>query len=209
MIREAWFDILITVGLREQHRWLASLPARVKRIANFGCWSGCEPFALMWTLDASEVMVVEKEEEYIEELNNQFEIVSHRFPESLQGRVINSICRDMTQPIPELIEGYFDLAYCENVLYNLPIQRGSDALERGIWQMIRVVKPDGFIVAIEPKIGAQFETQSCDFFGKEISLPVRISEPEDISHLFSSGGHRKLVISGCPPYSYCYQKKVH
>ena len=206
MIRDAWFDSLRTVGLREQHGWLAQLPARVERIANFGCWSGCEPFALMWILDASEVMVVEKEEKYIEELNNQFEIVNHRYPESLQGRAINSVCCDMTQPIPELTDGYFDLAYCENVLYTLPIQGGLDALERGIRQMIRVVKPNGFVVAVEPKFGAKFETQRCDALGIDISLPVRISEPEDMSHLFSSSGLRKLGVPGYPPYTYCYQK---
>jgi len=112
----------------------------------------------------------------------------------------------MTQPIPELMDGYFDLAYCENVLYNLPIQGGSGAVEKGIQQMIRVVKPNGFIVAVEPKFGAEFEMQSCNFLGIEMPLPVRISDPVDMSHLFSSVGHNKIYVPGCPPYTYCYQK---
>lgn len=206
MTHESWFDSLIVVGLREHHSWLADLPSRVDRIANFGCWSGGEPFALMWILDAKELMVVEKEDKSIEELRKQIQIVRLRYPESLQGRVINYVCRDMTKPIPELPDRYFDLAYCEDVLYSLPLQGGAEALERGIMQMIRVVKPNGFIIAVEPKFGAKFNSQKSEVLGINISLPVRISEPKDMSDLFSSKGLWKLEIPSCPPYTYCYQK---
>jgi SAM-dependent methyltransferase len=206
MTRESWFDSLTTVGLLKHHSWLANLPSRVERIANFGCWSGSEPFALMWILDATEVMVVEIEEKFIGELREQIEIVSHRYPESLQGRAINYVCRDMTGALPKLPDRHFDLAYCEDVLYTLPIQRDSGALERGILQMIRVVKPNGFVIAVEPKFGAEFQTQKSEILGIDISLPVPITEPKDMSDLFSSKGLRKLEIPGCPPYTYCYQK---
>jgi hypothetical protein len=197
MIKEAWFDILTKVGLRNHHSWLVNLPSQIERIANFGCWSGCEPFALLWTLNAKEVMVVEKERDHIEELCNQLDIVSHRYPESLQGRMINYVCRDMTTSLPELPDKYYDLAYCEEVLYTL--QENKDALVRGIEQMIRVVRPSGFIVAVESKLGAQFEIME--------SLPVRISETKDMSELFSSRGLEKVEILGCPPFTYCYRKR--
>jgi SAM-dependent methyltransferase len=204
MIHESWFDCLTKVGLRQQHLWLTNLPSQVERIANFGCWSGGEPFALLWTLDANEVMVVEMMEEYIGTLREQIEIVTIRNPESLQGRNVNYVCRDMTSHLPELATGYFDLAYCEDVLYTLPIQGDLEALERGILQMIRVVKPNGFIIAVESKFGAEFETRKV--LGVDMAIPIRKSEPKDMSPFFASKGLKKLEILGCPPYTYCYQK---
>jgi SAM-dependent methyltransferase len=206
MIQESWFDSLTVAGLRQYYSWLRNLPSPVGRIANFGCWSGSEPFALMWTLDAKEVMVVEIDDQFIKTLNEQTEIVTIRYPESLQDRVVNHVCRDMTNHLPELADGYFDLAYCEDVLYTLPLRDGSEALERGILQMIRVVKPNGFIIAVEPKFGAEFETRKV--LGVDMHVPIRISEPKDMSSLFSSKGLRKLDIPSCPPYTYCYQRNV-
>lgn len=110
----------------------------------------------------------------------------------------------MTSHLPELANGYFDLAYCEDVLYTLPIQGGLEALERGILQMIRVVKPNGFIIAVESKFGAEFETLKV--LGVDMSIPIRKSEPKDMSPFFASKGLKKLEIQGCPPHTYCYQK---
>jgi SAM-dependent methyltransferase len=204
MIKESWFDSLTVVGLRGQHSWLANLPSRVERIANFGCWSGSEPFALIWTLDAIEVMVVEKEEKNLNELVEQIDIVKHRCPESLQERTLEYVCRDMTEHLPELPDQYFDLAYCEDVLYILQLHGGAKAVERGISQMIRVVKPNGFIVAVESKFDAKFETRKV--LGVDMAVPIRLSEPKDMSSLFVSKGLRKLEIPSCPSYTYCYQR---
>ena len=203
MIQESWFDCLkmpTIFGLREDYSWLGNLPSRIERIANFGCYSCVEPFKLIWTLDAKEVMVVDIEERNIEELHNKEDIIKQRIPESLQERKIKCVCGDMTTPLPELLDQYYDLAYCEDVLYTL---QNIDALERGISQMIRVVKPNGFILAVESKFGVQFETWK---LGKPIIPPVPISEPKDMSALFSSKGLKKVEISGCPPYTYCYRK---
>ncbi|MDO9129687.1 MAG: methyltransferase domain-containing protein, partial [Anaerolineales bacterium] len=138
----------------------------------------------------------------IEELRNQKDIVNHRYPESLQERTINYVCGDMTKPLSELPDQYYDLAYCEDVLYTLQIN--SEILDRGISQMIRVVKPNGFIIAVEPKFGAQFETRIV--LGVPMSVPNTASEPQSMSGLFSSKGLKKIEVSGCPPYAYCYQK---
>lgn len=204
MVKESWFDSLTKVGLREQHSWLVNLPSRVERIANFGCWSGGEPFALIWTLDAKEIMVIEIEENNINELAGQIDIVKHRYPESLQGRTLEYVCRDMTKPLPELPDEHYDLAYCEDVLYILHLHGGIDAVERGISQMIRVVKPNGFIVAVESKFDAKFETRKV--LGIDMAMPIRQSEPKDMSPLFESKGLKKLEIPSCPSYTYCYQR---
>lgn len=193
MINESWFDSFTMVGLRRHHLWLENLPSRVERIVNFGCWYGEEPFALMWTLDATEVIVVEIDEGNIGELREQIDIVNIRYPESLQNRIVNYVCRDMTNSIPELLDQYFDLAYCEDVLYSLPLQGGSQALERGILQMIRVVKPNGYIIAVEPKFGAEFETRKV--LGVDLSLPIQKSEPKDMSNLFASKGLKNSTFA--------------
>lgn len=206
MIKESWFDSLTMIGLRDHHSWLANLPFRVERIANFGCMSGSEPFALLWILDAQEVTVVEIDEKFLGEGREQNEIVAIRCPESLQDRVVNFVCGDMTKPLAELPDQYFDLAYCEDVLYTLPLQGGSDALERGISQMIRVIKPTGLIIAVEPKFGAEFKMRGSKVLGVDISMPIQISQPKNMSNLFSSYGLRKLEIPGSPLYTYCYQK---
>ena len=54
--------------LQQRFEPLAVLKPVVSRVVNFGCWpngGGLEPFALIWTLDASEVVVVEMKDEYI------------------------------------------------------------------------------------------------------------------------------------------------
>jgi SAM-dependent methyltransferase len=203
MIQESWFDCLkmpSIFGLREDYSWLGNLPSQVERIANFGCYSCVEPFRLIWTLDAKEVMVVEIEARNIEELRNKEDVVKQRIPESLEEHKIKCICGDMTSPLPELPDQYYDLAYCEDVLYSF---QNIDALEHGISQMIRVVKPNGFIVAVESKFGVRFETQKS---GITTYPPVPISEPKDMSDLFSSKGLKKVELSGCPPFTYCYRK---
>jgi SAM-dependent methyltransferase len=204
MIKESWFDCLkmpTILGLREDYSWLGNLPSQVERIANFGCYSCVEPFRLIWTFDAKEVMVVEKEERNIEELHKKEESIKQYYPESLQERKINYICGDMTTSLPELPDQHYELAYCEDVLYTL---QNVDALERGIAQMIRVVKQNGFIVAVEPKFGAQYETRIVA--GARIVIPNTESNPKDLSYLFVSKGLKKLEIPGCPPHTYCYKR---
>jgi SAM-dependent methyltransferase len=205
MHQESWFNILNTPLLpnqREHYSWLANLPSHIECIANFGCIYGLEPFALIWTLNAKEVVVIDIEEEYIHRLQKQIDFISTDYPESLQGRAVNHVCRDMTQPIPEMPDQFFDLAYCENVLYLL--QGNSEALEYGISQMVRVVKPSGFIIAVEPKFGAKFETQKV--LGMDLAIPNTESEPEDMSTLFASKELRSVEIPGNPLHTYCYQK---
>jgi ubiquinone/menaquinone biosynthesis C-methylase UbiE len=204
MVKESWFDSLTMIGLRDHHLWLANLPIEVKCIANFGCMSGSEPFALLWVLDAQEVTVVDIDEKFLRKGREQKEIITIRCPESLQNRVVNFVCGDMTELLSEIPDQYFDLAYCKDVLYILKLQGGTGSVERGISQMIRVVKPNGLIVAVESKYDAKFETQKV--LGVDMPIPVRLSEPKDMSPLFESKGLKKLEIQNRPQYTYCYQR---
>jgi SAM-dependent methyltransferase len=204
MINQTWFDSLTTVGLREHHSFLKNLPTRVERIANFGCWSGDEPFALLWTLDSNEVTVVEIKQEHIRTLEEERDIISHRYPQSLYGRKVNVLCRDMSEEISELSNQYFDLAYCEDVLYNL--QERPSALKSALSQMIRIIKPGGYIVVVEPKFGVEFEWREDKFMGTSISTPYPLNGPKDMSYLFKSKNLTKVNLSGCHAFTYCYQK---
>jgi SAM-dependent methyltransferase len=204
MVQKSWFDSITKIGLREQHSWLANLPSKIGCIANFGCWSGGEPFSLIWTLDAKEVMVVEIEQNNLNELSEQHDIVRSRYPESLHERNIEKVCRDMTEPLPELLSQHYDLAYCENVLYSLHLQGNIELLKKGILQMIRVVKPNGFIVAVEPNFGVEFETEN--HYGVDVSTSIPKGDPKDMSHFFEPKGLKKLQIPNSPTSAYCYQK---
>ena len=206
MTHSAWFDALRVVNQKEHYSWLANLPIKVESIANFGCWSGSEPFALLWTLDAREIVVIEMEGKFIESLDEQLEILSSLRPESLRGREIQTLSRDMKTPIPELADRRYDLAFCEDVLYSLAIQGGAKAVESGIRQMTRVVKPNGFVVAVEPKFGVEFETQRSDALGIDIPVPIPATDPVDMSGFFSIEGFTNVEILNCPPYTYSYQR---
>ena len=154
----------------------------------------------MWTMDAHVITVVEMEENFLKDLDKQIEILKVRHLESILGRKIESLCRDMKMPIPELTDQYYDLAYCEDVLYSLAIQEGQDAVDRGIKQMIRVVKQNGFIVAVEPRYGVEFKIRKSKSAVLPITVPVPLNEPEDMSDLFSSKGLIRLESTNCPPF---------
>ena len=68
-------------------------------------------------------------------------------------------------------------------------------LEKAIEQMVKVVKPGGWIIAVEP------------VFGFDMNSNLRIiSEPKDISYLFDSFGLQKQNLVDSPEWSYCYRK---
>jgi len=204
MITKSWFDCLkmpAIFELREDYSWLSSLPLRVERIVNIGCYSCVEPFKLIWTLDAKEIMVVDIEEKYITEFQIKAKEINQCYPERLRGRKINCICGDMTTHLPELADQYYDLVYCEDVLYLI---KSKDALEYSISQMNRIVKQNGLIIAVEPKFGAQFETRIVA--GAPITIPNTAKNPKDMRNYFKSKDLHEININDCPSYTYCYQR---
>ena len=202
----AWFDRLCIARTREHYAWLSQLPSPVNTIANFGCWSGAEPFALMWTLNAREVVVIEIEDDYLTTLADEIERIRRMQPGSLADRKIHPLCRNMCIRIRDLPDDAFDLAFCENVLYTLPLQEPSADVAAAIHQMIRVVKPGGFIVAVEPKFGAIFETRRFDLAGIPIAISIPASEPEDMSARFASDSLERIQVADAPHYAFCFQK---
>jgi SAM-dependent methyltransferase len=193
-----WFEQLETTEILEHYTWLQSLSNEVDRIINFGCWTGKEPFALLWTLDASEISVVDKNSSHLANL----ETVKHDInTSSMQGRYIHpSITGDMTQEINEIKANDYDLSYCEEVLYQVYLE-GEEKFKAAIRQMIRVVKPGGYIVAVENKVGAvEYDPNT----GQHYKVTNR--QPIDLTSYFESEGMQSISITNCPPNAYCFKK---
>jgi SAM-dependent methyltransferase len=203
-----WFDLLHTAGIEKDFRWLTDMVGSSERIADFGCWTGSEPFALMWSLNASEVVVIEIEEQHVIEAQRFAETLQSMRPECLAQRNIRFVTADMSTAVHELPENYFDLAFCANVLYTM----GDDIerVQRAVAEMARVVKPAGWVIAVEGKMGIEFEVMPCRPFGEdgpEFPVPIPLSDrPKDISALFATVGLVQAHSDNLNYWVYCYQK---
>jgi len=110
----------------------------------------------------------------------------------------------MTDEIDALDESAFDLSYCKDVLYNM--RPDSKELQDSINMMARVVKPGGWVITVEPKMGVEYETAASEMLGGEPSKPLPKSEPVDISHLFEAARLVRASVHNAPPWSYCFKK---
>jgi SAM-dependent methyltransferase len=203
-VSSAWFEELQTGNLDIVFDWLGPLRSSVERIAEFGCWSS-EPFGLMWVLDATAVMVIEKESEHLTKPRLDLEVLEKKLPASLQGRSVSFIKADMSKTIKELPSGYFDLAFCKDVLYQIHEDLGDRGVQDAINEMSRVVRTGGWIITVESWIGAAVQEIPCTLLGRKFPAPV--GEPKDIGPMFESGGLARVELGGAPEWSYCYQKQ--
>ena len=191
---------------REIPTFLTDYCSSIETIVEIGCWGSDEPFALLWTLDASEVLVIEKEESHLMVSMENIPYFVARFPGCLDGRQVKPVIGDIGDYIPDLHSGYFDLAYCENVLYNFLFDSlNYEGLRFAIGQMARAIKPGGLLVAIEPKLGAKFE-DAPDPLGLGFMVQTRVSDPIDFSELFIEKSLTKVQLQEMPFWVYCYRK---
>jgi SAM-dependent methyltransferase len=199
-----WFDFF-GVGLpgefQKSLEWLEQFTSEVEKIANFGCWTGREPFGLLWTLNATEIAVIEKNEAYLDTLRKHCKYFQQHTPERLEGRFISPIAADMTSQIPELKTEYYDLTYCDNVLYNMETPH---KLQTAIDHMVGCVRPGGLVIAIEPKLGAEFE-EEVDVFGWRSHRQKTM--PKNITPLFEAKG-LSVALPSTDYWRYCYRKRI-
>ena len=196
------------VCLKFEYEWLKPLRSQVDSIADFGCWATetrtcSEPYALLWTLEASKVMVIDKNHDHIRIAEEWLRKArdSHTYFADYDLEFING---DMTNGIDVLYEGAFDLSYCKNVLYNMYPK--LDDIQASINMMVKAVKSNGLVIVIEPKIGVEFEDTPCEIVGGEVPTPVPGSEPVDISHHFETEGLVRVCLDNAPEWSYCFWK---
>jgi SAM-dependent methyltransferase len=207
---QRWGVISGDACLRYEYEWLMPLRVQVESIADFGCWPSeegrcSEPYALLWTLEATRVVVIDKNPEYIRNAQKWLESTrgSHHYFKSYN---LEFIVGDMTDRNDALGESAFDLSYCANVLYNM--YNDPEDLRASINVMARVVKPNGWVIAVEPKMGVEFKQAPCEMLGGKISMPVPISEPADVSHHFEAIGLVRVKLDNAPDWSYCYKKQA-
>ncbi|GAG33492.1 unnamed protein product, partial [marine sediment metagenome] len=138
--------------LRYRYEWLGPLRASVDAIADFGCWAKTEsetcfePYALLWTLNATSVTVIDKNPEYIRNAREWLRITRERNA-YFNDCNLEFVVGDMTGGIDALDDSDFDLSYCQAVLYNM--QHSWEELQSSIYEMARVVRPGGWVIAIE------------------------------------------------------------
>jgi SAM-dependent methyltransferase len=180
---------------RTDLEWLAQLRESVESIADFGCRASPEAFALLWRLCATEIVVIEKEKKHLARpvaLRKEFERSTRSH--CLEGRTMEFIAADMLAP--PLRSNHFDLAYCEEVLYFIADDSGLQRIQDAINEMARVIKPGGWVIAIEPKMGMKDEEDLWD----------PLYECKDISEYFRAAGLTKSDLDGAPDCSYCYRR---
>lgn len=199
------------VSLRRDFEWVKSLQSRVYSIADFGCWASeaktcSQPYALLWTLEATRVVVVDKDPEHICYAQKWLETYRTKHPYFKEYN-LEFVVGDMTGRIDGLNEGDFELSYCKDVLYIIYEQKGLEEIQNAIKEMTRAVKPGGWVIAVELKIGAKFEDAPIDLFGGK-SLPRQVSDPIDISRHFEVAGLVRVSVDGAPKWSYCYRKPL-
>lgn len=214
-VNPEWFEQLRTGRLKKHFEWLAPLSTCVDSLVSFGCWSS-EPFALIWTLDGAKAKVVELRKENLidpkedlERLKQSNLVANSPLFGCMDGRSIEFIVGDMTA-IDKLRSNHFDLAYCEDVLYQIELESGDLVrVQTAVNEMTRVVKPGGWVIAVESMMGAQVEEVTNGFLsqrlGRRVTRHVPTSNPIDISPLFEALDRQDLC--NAPDWSYCYRKR--
>lgn len=174
---------------RPRIEWISHLHIRHHSIAHFGCNVGYESLALAMVLRTQEIVGLDKDEGAIQQaqswIRNAHDLVNHIhlylqysrdlsddiraqlqiFVREYEERVrVHFVAGDMTKETP-LTSSTFDLAYCERVLYHIACDTSEYASANvlaAIREMVRVIKSDGHIIAIEP--------QSCKLDGPLVNL---------------------------------------
>jgi SAM-dependent methyltransferase len=203
--KEGWFNGLTTVCLRDTYKWLTKFEGRINKVFTIGCFTS-ELFAILWTVDAKEILTVDIEIEYINKRKEEFEHLSRIIPNAFVNRKVELLQKNILENIPKIPHNYFDMAYCQNVLYNF--QDNQDELSKAIKLMVDVIKPGGLLIAEEPKFGVQFITHEAIVNGINLG-PTFIpqNDPIDMTDTFDKNGQiRKILENGAPEWSYCYKK---
>jgi ubiquinone/menaquinone biosynthesis C-methylase UbiE len=159
-------------------------------------------------MQASRVVVVDKEPEYISNAQSWLENTRRSHPDFRDYNLV-FVAGDMSHPglveATDTLEGNsFQLAYCHDVLYNM--YSSPVALRVSVNTMARVVKPGGWVIAIEPKMGVEHVLEPSEVL-RGFSIPVPQDECKDISQYFEAAGLIKFDLENAPECSYCYQKK--
>jgi SAM-dependent methyltransferase len=194
--------------LAQSLEWLFQLAGSVQTLVDFGCWSS-EPIALLWGLDATKATVVDRNEQHVALCRQELAGLRKKVPFAFEGRSVEFIVGDMTQHIDRLPTAWFDLAFCEDVLYHVVDQARTQGLREAIGQMSRVVKGGGYVIAVEPEFREgthRVEGGPVDTSSPEIARLLAASCRLDLHVMFRGLGLAQVELAGAPEAAYCYRK---
>jgi len=182
--------------LKDEYLFLQNLTPLPETIVNFGCsakWDsfvgfegGLEPFALLWTLKAKKVVVVDISEDSIDTLRKHVNELTVNYPQCFEygTNSFEYLVADMTNPkeMSQLSPQQFELAYCSRVLLNIEHGSGLGAVRTAIAEISRVVKPEGLIVSHEADACNPYPSKYVDIFSEQGFYKAEIiRQPESIS----------------------------
>lgn len=211
---EKWFsDLGISHPCREWLSLREDLADSIRVIADFGCRS-LEFLALLHDLKAAKIFVVNKDADDLKRSQGCFAEVESDLQKFLERRSVRFILEDMSElKDAQLPSNSCDLAYCENVLYIIWKEHDFTfprSFRKAVDQMARVVRPGGWVIAVEGKIRVDSKQERCDFLSslspQEVTLTIPSGDLIDISHCFEGAGLEKVNLKGAPDYAYCYRK---
>lgn len=165
-------------------QWLVEHNITAEKVVNFGCSTGSETLALMWMLGASEAIGLDINEGNIQQAQNTLASVqkemrkiwqmlsyypseiahndrtwwNNEVPDFLKAMLrgvynVTYVVGDITQPTG-LPQGYYDVAFCDHVLYHIwydeKRKNAEGDTQFAIKEMARVVRPGGIVAISEP-----------------------------------------------------------
>jgi SAM-dependent methyltransferase len=204
--------------------WLNKLRLNISSVINLGCDKGNETIALMWFLNASEVIGIDNDHydiywacDEIETFQANIKDLSRKLasdesiPDHIYAKGTALVSKYSNRPLPSFLHSdvtaridspscKFDLAYCERFMCHIACINDNQVDEESVIvalsEIYRVLKPNGLFVAIEPRSCTRDRAMALDF-GSLFDQSSFIRFACDRSR-FSCEGKRV----------YCYQKPV-
>lgn len=195
--------------------WLREYQPSAERVVDFGCNTGNETLALAWALGATEAVGVDINEFAVVQAKDTLESVHQAvilfqryltyYPDLIDiedRRKWEQSVSDFFRTLPtlphiryvvddirsckKLETEYFDIAYCDHVLYNLwfnVAMRGRrEQVTLAIAEMARVTKQQGVIVICEPLEWSDEEPFDLASILKEIGLAIQAERIDKSEH---------------------------
>jgi SAM-dependent methyltransferase len=181
--------------IQEKFLFLQNLKPLPKTVVNFGCsakWDsftgfegGLEPFALLWTLKAKKVVVVDANKDSINVLRKHVSELEEKYPQCFEGRTdcFEYFVADMTsvEEMSRIPSKHFTLAYCSRVLVGIECKSGLGGIRKAIKEMARVVKPNGWVISQEAVASEPYPSYYADIFTETgFDEPKIIKQPESM-----------------------------
>jgi len=203
-LAQCWSALFMGLGncqqlgheLKQKFAFLQDLKPSPSSVVNLGCsakWDeltgyggGLETFALMWTLGADKVVVVDINGDSINVLRRRVGELQEKYPQCFVEYTgcFEYLVADMTsqEEMSKLSPGQFELAYCSRVLLNIEHDCGLEGVEEAVREIARVVKPGGWAVSHEAGACEPYPAHYIEIFRKAGFGKLKvIRRPESIS----------------------------